>query len=504
MAPIRRDVYLYNEATGWLLTSAGLNGRTPGSIAFGGKAWKAAVTDGSLLPMSLEQDDPLVVRVVVDAALTPEEQAEWVAQLTWKLAVPDGRLVLASGTEYVEEGVLGEFAREVEVPAGSYRVEVYTQLPGINGAAALAKAGTRKAGLRKFWDATRSGEPRPAWLDADEGAAEQPSATGGTRETWRSPPPPAQPEAPAAPALVDVVVHLSPLGDTLDPPPLKGGWFSFGTARKPERCPRGLLAQALERETPRPQPAPASLVKTVDVHGRVADCELVALAGGALELPVRDAGLFYLLAYLCQRDVIAELRVDLGGESFDVAWPPISAGVHATPTDTGFVVHFEGELEAKQNIRNALLLGPLLERLPAGAVLELSSVKDYLPPGKPRPIEGRLRARGEVREGVWKIGEHFPKLAAAQLAEALELAAQAADLGPFTFRDAAELAGTVATLKALHPSFDDTSLTTTGLTVKVEGMFESLHLAEALMRQRLADVYPLAAYEVFDFNTLFR
>jgi len=72
--PIRRDVYVYNDATGFLITSQGVGGR---EIEPDDEAWTAAVRAGDLLPIELVQDDSFLIRVVAGGELTPQEAGEW-------------------------------------------------------------------------------------------------------------------------------------------------------------------------------------------------------------------------------------------------------------------------------------------------------------------------------------------------------------------------------------------------------------------------------------------
>ncbi|MGH8078342.1 MAG: hypothetical protein ACREPE_13585 [Lysobacter sp.] len=249
---VRRDLNLYNEANGWLITSAsrsGLSTATP-CRGSGSKQWRAAIADGGFLPVQVTEDNPINIRVVVNDRLVAREEAEWVDRLSWKLAVPDGRLVLAAGSEYVCEGEDdARFVREVEIPAGTYRVDVYSYLHGVNGRLGLRHAGVEDAAaLREYWEDTRGGDPVPAWLlselrDADQDATESAEdalsvAQKRSWRVWEESVHHATSDDAQELHLVDFLVHLTPLIELPPMPALDDGWFDCLQApRRPQRAP---------------------------------------------------------------------------------------------------------------------------------------------------------------------------------------------------------------------------------------------------------------------------
>src|ERR1051325_5606939 len=54
--PLRHDTYVYNEATGFMITSLDMAGA---SLDEGSKKWNKAVADGKMIPVSLFQDDQI-------------------------------------------------------------------------------------------------------------------------------------------------------------------------------------------------------------------------------------------------------------------------------------------------------------------------------------------------------------------------------------------------------------------------------------------------------------
>ncbi|HET7220457.1 MAG TPA: hypothetical protein VFJ02_20535, partial [Vicinamibacterales bacterium] len=101
LLPIRQDLAIYNEATGFVVTSRKMAGKV---LDEGSTEWKKAVTKGDMIPLTLVQDDPFVIRVVAGGPLTAPEQDEWVARVDWHLSVPDGKLCITGGSVFTNDG----------------------------------------------------------------------------------------------------------------------------------------------------------------------------------------------------------------------------------------------------------------------------------------------------------------------------------------------------------------------------------------------------------------
>src|SRR4051812_5522268 len=97
MTMSRADFDVYNEATGFMITSKGLCGRDFSSVDSGDETWNKAVAEGVFLPFELAQDDPFIIRVVLDEPLSRQEADEWVGCTRHKLKVPDGELAIIGG-----------------------------------------------------------------------------------------------------------------------------------------------------------------------------------------------------------------------------------------------------------------------------------------------------------------------------------------------------------------------------------------------------------------------
>lgn len=129
---IRKDVYVYNESRGLVAT-----GKLPGrgrSKKSKIPAWDQLVSAHSVLAVELAQDDPFVVRVVVNGELTAEESAEWVDKVTAKLHLSADGLALCGGTDYGDDpgDEDNECVELVDVPSATYTAELYTYFTSPN------------------------------------------------------------------------------------------------------------------------------------------------------------------------------------------------------------------------------------------------------------------------------------------------------------------------------------------------------------------------------------
>ena len=251
----RVDLYVPNEADVLVVTSAErLDGRRPPLAEAGAELTELARSGAGAL-LGLEDDEPVVVRVVLGAP-TPQEDEEWVGRLELPLDLPDGRLALASGRGFLRGDYDEELVRFVEVPSGRYRVSIEAQLVGINGEACLERAGDLGADepgepLGAYFRRTRPGAEVPEWLQVH--CAQFPHLDPGHEEEWED-----FAESDRFAALeeeaertglgfVDLLLRLEPVAEL---PELHATFEEDGVlreaeVRKPARCPLGLRATGL-------------------------------------------------------------------------------------------------------------------------------------------------------------------------------------------------------------------------------------------------------------------
>ena len=367
--PIRADLGIDNEATGFVVTSRKMAGTT---LDEGSVAWKKAVRKGQMLPVQLIQDDAFIVRVVAGGALTPDEEAEWVARIDWHLNVPDGRLCVTGGAEFTNEGYDADdpsherFVGELEIPRGVYRASLYCCAHGVNG------------------DALSDD------LDAE---------------------------------FVDFLLHLEPVAAA----PKSGlselpdeGWFTGAENARMPADPPGLSPINVIRK---PDEPPGAWTFVRDVFELLKPPELAAVTGGAVEVPLDAIGQAARIAWLGSRFVVIELRLAAPpGAGLDLAgvWP--EGVVAVVESGTGRILFsndldFAGTLEAIRGVADRL------NALPAGTRLDMCTAALEVLPGSPEGA-GRVWFRGPIRDGHWRIAEASPAIDAAKLASALAFAGE--------------------------------------------------------------------------------
>jgi len=192
---------------------------------------RGLVQRGTMMPMSLYQDDGYSVRFIL-GDLSQQEESEWTARAAWKLNIPCGQ-VLVSGiltpdfdkefAAIVPAEANGSYwaGAYVEVPPGQYRVEVYSYPPGdLSGGWGMItdpRTFGRAPGIKpeqplEYFRRTRPCEEPPGWIeDKDEEGV-----------------------------YVDFIVLLSAPVQDIRPPNLEEDGCISWEFRKPDICPLGI------------------------------------------------------------------------------------------------------------------------------------------------------------------------------------------------------------------------------------------------------------------------
>lgn len=475
----RWDLALYNEATGFVVTSAKKagSGLDP-SVAAGEKATRA----GDLLPFELYQDDSFNLRVVLDGDLDEKEAEEWVGRLEWKLRVTDGNLVVAAGIEFLlEEEDDGwadsEFVHVVEIPPGEYRAEMYAYLPGVNG--------------WPFWEAVAAGEHLPLYFKRTRGKKAKPPA-------W------IEDEARGEGIeYVDFVLRLTPLGDAKGKPAmpaLDGGWFYKAfERRKPERCPLGIEARDLRRKQNKAMAAAAAagprVARPADVFPRVEGLALAPVRGGPVELPAHKLYQAFAFAWYASDSADPEVRVEFppGEEGIPADVIPAHDLVAARREGATLRIGFEPTGAKWSPLQAVRAAAPGLAEVPDGSVVELACAQEPDTPGRRPDAEGLIRLRGRVEGGRWKIAESYPALDAATLADALALGAACDGGGKFALRDEDEAEAVMKKVKKDEGIFGKNMPVRRGLVVELprpDDTSSSAWIAMLIFRVRHAEALP--------------
>ncbi len=248
-ATMRRDIYIQNDSSGFSIIAASAVDRI---IADDRQNDPAIVLDYQAILMSLYGDDSFPARLVVGGSLSQDEEAQWLARATWKLSVPNGQILLCGGFDprglsaWRDEGDDWEGTlHALDVPAGAYRVDVYTYRPTINGRF-LEDSWPIKLGT--WFRKEHAGTPYPAWMvnelelspELDPGHEKEWSESGSSGRTVDE----------SLEHTIGYLVHLQPWDDTTELSPLPDdGWFMPEEgARVPPRCPLGLPTDARPQE----------------------------------------------------------------------------------------------------------------------------------------------------------------------------------------------------------------------------------------------------------------
>jgi len=481
----RFDVSIYNEATGFLFTSEGQRAQAPDE---GGDDWNEGVRAGLWLPVELVQDDSFNVRVVVNGELTQAEADEWVGKLTWKLQVPDGRLVVCGGSIFVmdeDDEYTMQFTHVHDVPPGEYQATVYVFAHSINGEHLMTMAAGRKPEpLGHYFRRTRPGEKFPPWLH--NYCAMDPDVDPGHQKEWKNV------KEIEGVEMIDFLLHLTPpVAGSSKMPKLDQGFFEWGVfdARLPERCPRGVEAHDLIRPK---EDAPAEPVPVVpvDVWPRVQAFPLAAVDGGSAEAPINRLGRVYRLAWFATDSAQPEIRISLpAGAKFDWEGTEIP-GVAAELGDNSLRIGFVETGAKWETLRCVAQVANQLGSLPDGSIVELVTATDEQE--GPRPI-GLHRYRGTVTGGVWRINEAFPAVDNARLNDALALSAQTEKGVEISVKDEAEADEALrlykqewAMLLKENPVIKKPGL----LRFKKEDFSDACLMAQIIFRMRYADTWP--------------
>ncbi|HSF05049.1 MAG TPA: hypothetical protein VLG10_04595 [Methylomirabilota bacterium] len=380
----------------------------------------------------LEGDDSFIARVVADEPLTAEEQAQWICRIQTRLKVPGGRLLVCGGfdprslEEFKMKGP-SSTVREVQVPPGEYRVDVYTQLSTMTGRI-----------LRERWDEKigawfrrdHRGRPFPSWLAGE--LSRSPEDDPGHEKEWGK----LKPSVASKKLRVETspldwvgyVIHLQASDDKAQLSPTDRGWFATDVGfRRPARFPLGLPAvgaqdpevryelQAILPRRPTPKPAPPLPGRAAPVLQRLP--EPVPIDGGAIIVPAEHIDRLARIAWFCDRDVDAAVMVTLPPGA---KWAPrMKAGTPAIVSADG--THVQVGFPEVQGPNSTLAwtgdLGRSLGKLPDGAVLDVG----FADTGSPEVTSGNHRWRGMVRGGRWSVTQAWPAVQRVTVDEALAL-----------------------------------------------------------------------------------
>ncbi len=471
---MRHDVRVPNESDGFVFASAALRGR---GISPGDAAWTSAAAAGELLPLAIESEDAAVVRVVVNEPLSADEQREWVGVLRGGLAVPDGRLALCGGIAYVIESsdwVL-EFARVVDIPAGSYRATLYCYASAPNGRWCVEQSGTDEP-LGTWFRRTRPDHEMPAWLH--NLCVNDPDLDPKNRVKWK------RAKLRGGAAAVDFLLHLEPVPAPPANTVTEDGFLEAGECRQPDPCPLGIAAIGIidegEPAEAEPPPPPAPSVSVQDAAGQLQPVE-----GGPVSLPVAKLARAARIAWMCQPYAHPTVRITFPGKA-----PKLEDIEDATfkRKGTELLVTFDDTGQPSGALEPLIALGNQLAAAD-GAIIELETRR--LRAAGPL---GAHHYRGTVRGGNWQIEASAPRVTTTTLAEAIALGEALEGGRKLVARDETEAERIETRVRrVLADYFGFNTLQRTGAELALKRRDPALfaHVVARVFWMRYADVWPL-------------
>ena len=466
--PIRVDLHLPNETNGLLLTSlaqagCGLDSESPD--------WNSASREGRIPPLELLQDDSVTLRVVGGQPLTSLEQAEWVAHLEWTLQIPDGQLLFSGGAEPLTLGWSAarsdecDFWKTLTVPPGTYLVDLYSYLPGSHAEGALDHCAGGYGMAKPFgawWRETRPGEPFPVWLR--QWCVADRSQDPGHEKTWEGTPYLPQEETPT---MVHFVVQLTPHGVSTPTPEQSQNvhtWVPFHQrCRRPDRCPRGLLARGLSNHGKKED---KEWNYVHEVAPLVQDLPLSSISGGPVLLGPHQFAQLYQLARFCHLDAVPGLS--FSEDLSDVV--PFKTDQHCKTVVFGdhTVLFFANNFRPVDHHRKLQELGPCLAGLPVGTSWELHCARTA-PNARSSPKRaGFHRYAGRVTAEGCCLEQSYPACEAEELQRAMTLATQVEKGELVELISSSELEPLLAHAKVQHGCWlDDNDVVLEGLALSL-------------------------------------
>ncbi|MBI2433349.1 MAG: hypothetical protein HYV26_10800, partial [Candidatus Hydrogenedentes bacterium] len=388
-----------------------------------------------------------------------------------KLAIPDGAFALCAGTDFLfDADPDSEFAHLVEVPAGDYRVTVYSQLPGVNGEWHLRMA-DETVDLRQWFRATRPAEEVRAWLRSkfDEEGEKKDGP-----EVQEQPP-------------VGFVIQLAPLGtgEALTLPPMDHNMLQVQEARKPARCPMGLPAHDLIKPEPPAACELGSPPEAVNVVDMMEDCAPAAWQGKPLPHRLEKLWQVYRVPFYCNDSVNCEIVVDGVEESDLQGWFPNHAAARCHWDEDRLRIGFLATMARWDLMQWLKDLGPALTKLPEGARLEMYFSDEDA------DEEGRQVWSGAIKKGNWEIKAVWPALSREEASELLAFSISIDGAKSIEARDKAEAEAVLDSVLD-DVLFTESKVRREGLRLIPEGTGATLEqLARHVFQMRYEELLPM-------------
>jgi hypothetical protein len=397
-----------------------------------------------VMAQELVDDDAFSVRIVIDDELLPEEEG-WLGRVTGILHISCGKLLVCAGFDLdtlydFNRTGQNEYVHPLDIPAGTYQVDIYTYVNSINGGFCLPD--TVKLGA---WFRTSYPDmPFPLWLAAI--CEQDPTQDPGHEEIWTD-----MEQAledgqltldmdPTA--LIDFVIQLRPVGKDIQLSSIddtEDGFFAphAGTCL-PARFPLGVRSSTLapndyemgildDAEDDQPLKTDAKLTADAAfvqcILTNFSGHRIEDLQGGPLQQPLDLLPQLARLIWFCDSDADFVLYIRTPqGIAQTLEWP------------------FTADLPRPQGDEIYIGVPWYSDRQRARAIQEVSdfvttlpedSQVDFISANKGPHLEAGCQCyQGVIRNGQWHVSASYPAMSRDTLAAALDLCRAIDQPGP--------------------------------------------------------------------------
>ena len=458
-ASARHDLDIYNESYAFSVTCQSALQQ----IMHSDDDMKGLFQKRLVIAQELVQDDEFNARVVVGDELLPAEEG-WLGRVTGILHIPCGKLLVCAGFDLdalYDFNSMGqnEYVHPLDVPPGTYQVDIYTYVNSINGGFCLPDTVRLGAWFRSSYP----NAPFPLWLASI--CEQDPTQDPDHEEIW------ADMEQALADgrltldtdttALIDFVIQLRPFGKDVQLSSIddaEDGFFApHAGARLPHQFPLGVRASSLppndyemgildDAEDEKPSQTETGVTADAAFIQRIltnfSGYRIEDLQGGPLQQPLDLLQQLARLTWFCDSDAdfVLYIRTPQGSaQSLD--WP--FTDDLARPQDDEFYLGIpwhsvQQRALAIQEVSNFI------------ATLPENSQIDFISANEDANLEaGRQCYQGTIRNGQWHVHASYPAMRRDTLAAALDLCRTVDQPGPFYAQSEAEA---VAVMEAAERS----------------------------------------------------
>lgn len=447
-ASTRHDLDIYNEAYAFSVTCQSALDQ----IMQSDDDMKGLFQKRLVIAQELVQDDEFNARVVVGDELLPDEEG-WLGRATGILHIPCGKLLVCAGFDLdtlYDFNRMGqnEYVHPLDVPPGTYLIDIYTYVNGINGGFCLPD--TVKLGA--WFRSSYPDMPFPLWLASI--CEQDPAQDPGHEDIW------ADMEQALedgqlmldtdATALIDFVLQLRPLGKDVKLSSIddaEDGFFApHAGTRLPAQFPLGVRSSTLpqndyemgildEAEDDKPSQTDTGVTSDAAFVQRVlsnfSGHRIEDLQGGSLSQPIDLLQQLARLTWFCdsEADFVLYIRTPQGATQ-TLDWP-FTADL-PRPQDDEFYLGIPWH-STQQCALAIQEVSDFITNLPENSQI------DFISANEDASLEAGCQCyQGVICNGRWHINASYPAMSRDTLAAALDLCRTVDQPGPLYAQSEAE------------------------------------------------------------------